>query len=209
MTEASLRALSVLRSADNMQWYVVPLLVFTGYIYFAEIEKRNFGAVYLGIATWAGELIWEMFNGLVLHFSNYAPLWSAPGKSAFVIYAGLNIEITMFFAVCALLLVKLIPKDKSIKIMGVPNRIFIPVTGALVSILVEMVLNKCGLLVWDWWFWRWPHVYLIFIAYAAPAFLLVWVNDHASLRSKRNAAATLILLALLCHVVFATILGWV
>lgn len=209
MTEASERALSVLRSADNMQWYVVPMLIFVAYIYIHEVERRNFSAVWLGIATWAAELVWEMFNASILHFTGYAPLWSAPGRSAFVIYAGLNIEISLFFAVAALLLIKLLPKDKSLRILGMPNRIFIPVLGALVAVGAEAVLNRAGLLVWDWWFWRWPHVYLIFIAYCAPALFLAWAHDKASLRSKRRWAIILLLLAALCHIVFASLLKWV
>jgi len=209
MTEASLKALSNLRNPDQVQWYVIPLLAVVAYIYLSEIERKNFSAVWLGVATWAGELIWEMGNGLVLHFSGTAPLWSTPGPTAFLIYAGLNIEITLFFALAGLLLVKCLPPDPNLKILGIGNRILLPIAGGLVSLLVEVILNRCGLLIWDWWFWRWPHVYLIAAAYCAPALLLAWAHDHASLASKRKWALILLGLAAVCHLGFATILGWV
>jgi hypothetical protein len=41
MTEAIAQALSVLRMTDNLQWYVVPLLVLILYVYISEIERKN------------------------------------------------------------------------------------------------------------------------------------------------------------------------
>jgi len=209
MTEASIQALNVLRRADNMQWYVVPILVIVIYIYIVEIEKRNWSAVLLGIILWASETTWEMFNALILHFTQYAPLWSTPGKSAYVIYVGLNIEITLFFSIVGLMLIKALPEDKNMKIMGIPNRIFIPTLMGLLGVFVEVILNQCDLLIWDWWFWGWPHVYLIVIGYCAPWLCLAWLHDNLSMRSKKIGAVFTLMLAIVCHIVFATILGWI
>jgi len=209
MTDASAQALAVLRNADNMQWYVVPIFVFAVYIYIVEIEKRNWSAVLLGIAMWATETIWEMLNALLLHFTQYAPLWSTPGKSAYVIYVGLNIEITLFFSVVGLMVIKALPEDKNMKILGIPNRLFIPTLMGLTGVLVEVLLNRCDRLIWDWWWWGWPHVYLIVIAYCAPWIVLAWLHDNLSMRSKRIGAIVMPLLAIVCHLIFATILGWI
>ena len=94
MTEASLQALSVLRSTEHLQWYVVPLLVLILYIYIGEIERKNWGAILLGIYSFANGWILEMVNALVLHFTNYAALWSTPSNSSYVIYVGWNAEIS-------------------------------------------------------------------------------------------------------------------
>lgn len=209
MTEASLQALAILRRGDNMQWYVVPLLAVVAYLYLCEVEKRNWSTVYLGIAVWGGELIWEMTNGLILHFTQRAALWSTPGPTAYLIYVGINVEITLFFAVATILLIKALPPDPKLKILGVSNRILIPVAGGVLAVGAELVLHRCGMLVWDWRFWGWPHCYLILAAYCGPALAVVWLHDHARLRSKRRAALVLPLLAGACHLVFATWLGWV
>ncbi len=209
MTEASVEILKILRSTDNLQWYVVPMIIFVAYIYLNEVEKGNRSAVLLGIFLWAGELIWEMINGLVLHFSQYAPLWATPGSTAFLIYVGINIEIMLFFSVGALLLIKCLPKDKHLKLLGVPNRLLIPVLGAFSAVIAEVVLNRCGMLVWSWRFWGWPHLYIIFINYCLPALGLVWLHDNLSLRSKRKVAYTTVVLAIICHIIFATSLGWI
>jgi hypothetical protein len=149
MTEASLKALSNLRNPDQVQWYVIPLLAVVAYIYLSEIERKNFSAVWLGVATWAGELIWEMGNGLVLHFTGTAPLWSTPGPTAFLLYAGLNIEITLFFALAGLLLVKCLPPDPNLKILGIGNRILLPIAGPKGSGLALMFECLTGLMVGD------------------------------------------------------------
>ncbi|MCE5211984.1 MAG: hypothetical protein LLG40_10555 [Deltaproteobacteria bacterium] len=209
MTDASVQALSVLRITDNMQWYIIPLLVSVFYVYFVEIEKRNWSPVLLGLAFWAGEFIWEMFNALILHFTNYAPLWTTPGKSAFVIYAGLNIEISFFFAVYGLMVLKILPEDKKMKIMGIPNRIFIPVILGLCGLFVEVLLNKSNMLIWSYNFWNWPNVYLIAVAYCLPMLVLVWLHDTLSLRAKKIGLVLVSVLAVVCHIVFASILGWV
>ena len=209
MTDASIKALSVLRHTDHMQWYVVPILVFVIYIYVVEIERKNWGAVLLGIAFWAAEFIWEMFNASILHFTQYAPLWCTPGPSAYTIYAGLNIEICLFFAICGVLIIKALPEDKNMKILAIPNRLFIPILMGLAGVFVEVLLNRCDLLIWDYKWWSWPRVYLIIIAYCAPFTGLAWLHDNLTMKAKVAAAIVVSLLAITCHVVFASMLGWV
>jgi len=209
MTDASAQALGVLRNTENMQWYIIPLLVAVVYIYFVEIEKRNWSPVLLGLSFWAVEFIWEIFNALILHFSNYAPLWTTPGKSAFVIYAGLNIEISFFFAVYGLMVLKILPEDKNMKIMGISNRLFIPTILGLSGMFVEVLLNRCNMLIWSYDFWNWPNVYLIAIAYVTPLMVLVWLHDHLSMRAKVIGVFLTSALAITCHVVFAVMLKWV
>ncbi|MBI9078022.1 MAG: hypothetical protein JEZ02_21675 [Desulfatibacillum sp.] len=210
MTEASIQALSLVRNPENMKWYVVPLIVIAIYMYIVDAEQKNWSAILLGLAFWAGEFVWEMFNALVLHFSGFAAMWSTPGgDSAYVIYAGLNIEIAFFFSVVGLMIVKALPEDKKLKILGVSNRILIPVGFGLLAVFVEVCLNQCNLLVWDYGWWRWPNIGLIVVVYCAPFYLIARLHDALSLRAKKIALAVTTSLAVVCHVLFATILGWV
>lgn len=209
MTEASRQALDILRATDHFQWQVVPMIIILAYLLINELQKGNFSAVYLAVALWGAELVWEMINGLVLHFSGFAPMWCTPGNTSFLIYVGLPVEISIFFAMGALTLVKAIPKDQSLKIAGINNRIIIPALAALSAVIAEAVLNRVGVLVWAWRWWGWPHIWVIFINYWWPAMLLVWAHDRASLRSKRRAAVIGLALAAGCHLVFATWLKWV
>ncbi|MEW6076573.1 MAG: hypothetical protein AB1724_02045 [Thermodesulfobacteriota bacterium] len=210
MSPASEQAVSILRHTGNMQWYVVPLLIFVIYAYITEIERKNWPAVTLGIAFWAGEFIWEMFNALVLKINGWAPMWSTPGgNSAYVIYVGLNIEIAFFFAVAALLVIKALPADRSLKILGLPNRLVIPMMMGLASVFVEVLLNRAGLLVWDNVWWQWPNIWLIIAAYCLPFLVVAWCHDHLTLKAKTIAAVGLPVLAVTCHLIFATWLSWI
>jgi len=210
MTESSLQALDVLRKTNNVQWYIVPLLVLVIYVYVNEIEKKNWSAVLLGISASAGEFIWEMFNACVLHFSGHAPLWGTPGgNSSYVLYVGLNIEIIFFFAMAGVILVKALPAQRNLKILGVPNRIFIPTCLGLLSVGVETLLNRAGLLTWDWVWWGWPHVWLIICAYCGFFLFLAWCHDHFSLRTKAYTAVLLPIAAICCHIVLTDVLGWI
>lgn len=209
MSEASLEVLAALRRTDNLQWYVVPLFIFVIYVYVVECQKEDWSAVLLGIAFWGAELIWEMLNALVLHFTAFAPLWTTPGRSAFVIYAGLNIEICLFFAVTGILVIKSLPRDRELMILGLSNRLIIPIGFGLLGVFVEVLLNRGGLLIWDWWFWGWPHIWLILVAYCGPLWIVAWCHDHWSMGTKKKAAVWLPALALLCHLLLATGLHWI
>lgn len=209
MTQASIQAMDILRSPDNMQWYVVPLLVIAIYMYIVEVQQKNWSAVVLGLTFWTVEFVWEILNALILHFSEYAPIWTTPsGNSAYVIYVGLNIEIAFFFAVAGLMIIKSLPQDKYLKIMGIPNRIFLPVAFGLTGVFVESLLNQCNLLIWDYSWWCWPNIWLIIVAYCLPFYVLVRLHDALSLKAKKIALCVTSFLAITCHLVFATFLGW-
>jgi hypothetical protein len=210
MTPDSLQALERLRDPSMLQWYVIPLFVLVIYIYVSEMHNKNWSAVYLGLAFWGGEFIWEMFNASILHFSGYAPLWATPGGgSAFIIYVGLNIEIALFFSIAAIIIIKSLPQDKNLKIAGIPNRIVIPIAWGFFCVFVEVLLNFAGLLTWNWAFWKWPHIWLIVVAYCTPWLAVAWCHDNLDMQAKKRAALLFPAAAVVCHIVFANILKWV
>jgi len=53
--EVTQMALSILRKGDNFQWYVIPLLAFTFYVYTIEAEKRNWNIILAGLAFWGAD----------------------------------------------------------------------------------------------------------------------------------------------------------
>ena len=91
----------------------------------------------------------EIWNSLFFHFNESAPVWGTPGKTAFLILIGLNIEICFMFAIAGITFSKMLPSDKSMKILGLPNRLVIAVGGAAFCVFVEVLLNAVDALTWD------------------------------------------------------------
>jgi hypothetical protein len=209
MTDAAAQSLQILRSPDYFQWYVVPILAGVIYAYVNEIERRNWHAVVAALAFWINEFLYEIFNSLVLYVTGYAPMWCAPGKTAYLITTGLNIEIAAMFSVAGLVLIKLLPADRSEKVLGLPNRLLIPALLGLFCTGVEVTLNQWGALVWEYWWWRWPNVYLLIIGYSAPFYLLAWFYDRFSLRAKTVVLAIWLAMAILAWLIFAVGLRWI
>ena len=127
MTEFASQALSILRDGSQFQWYVIPLFALVVCVYAAEVERKNWDPVFAGLAFWGMDWFNEIWNSLVFHFNGRAPVWGAPGATAYLIFIGLNIEIMFMFAIAGVAFGKMLPPDKKMKIFGIPNRIAIAI----------------------------------------------------------------------------------
>ena len=210
MTPAAAKALSILRDSSQYQWYVIPLFALIVYVYAVEVEKRNWNLVFAGLAFWGMDWFNEIWNGLVFHFTQYAPVWGAPGKTAYLILIGLNIEICFMFAIAGVTFAKMLPPDKKLKILGVPNRLFIAISGSIFCVIVEYLLNGANALTWDYSWWNLGAPWLIFLIGYLPFFLVsFWVFDMESLKRKVTTVGAILGFDLVCLVVFAGILKWI
>ena len=209
-TESSRRALEILRDGNQFQWYVIPLLALVLYLYAVEIERRNWNLVFAGLALWGMDWFNEIWNGLVFHFTQYAPVWGAPADTAFLILIGLNIEICFMFAVAGIVVAKTLPKDPSVKILGIPNRWFIAVTASVFCVVVELFLNAVGALTWDyrWWNARAPWLIIVF-GYLHFFVVAFWVHDMRRVRHKAYAVSGIFAVDAVALVLFAGILEWI
>ena len=210
MTPSALEAQRVLRDGSLFQWYVIPLFALVVYVYAAEVERRNWSVVFAGLAFWGLDWFNEIWNGLVLHFTQYAPVWGAPGKTAYLILIGLNIEICFMFSIAGITFAKMLPADKNLRILGLPNRLFFAVTGAAFCVFVELLLNRAGALTWDYSWWNRGAPWLIFLVGYFPFFLVsFWVLDMESLRRKIKIVAAIYAFDATCLVLFAGVLKWI
>ena len=208
-TESAERALSILRDGSQFQWYVIPLFALVVYVYAVEIERRNWNLVFAGLAYWGMDWFNEIWNSLVFHFTGHAPVWGAPGQTAYLILIGLNIEICFMFAIAGITFGKMLPPDKRGKILGIPNRLVIAVSGAAFCVFVEVLLNAIGALTWDYPWWSARAPWLIFLFGYLHFFLVsFWVHDLESVRKKATAVGIIFAVNILCAVVFGA-LGWI
>jgi hypothetical protein len=209
-TEAAARALEILRDGSQFQWYVITLFAFTVYVYTVEIERKNWNLIMAGLAFWGMDWFNEIWNGLVFHFTQQAPVWGAPGQTAYLILIGLNIEISFMFAIAGIAFSKMLPEDKRLKILGIPNRIFFAITGSAFCVFVEILLNKIGALTWDYPWWSASAPWLIFL-FGYLTFFLVsyWVFDLESVKQKVQVVSIIYAVDFVALLVFGVILKWI
>ncbi len=210
MTPASIEALKALRSPDHFQWIIVPIFALVMLVYFNEIEKKNWNVVLAGLAFYTLEWFIELINALWLHFSQYSAVWTAPASSIYLITVGLNIEITLMFAVAGIGFVKILPTDKSMKILGINNRLFFAIANSIFCVIVEIVLNRWNALNWAYPWWNWYNPFLIVIfGYSLYMFFSFWVFDHPSMRTKITAVGVMAAIDVVAYALFMGVLGWI
>jgi len=209
-TEAAQQALHNLRSTSHFQWYLIPLLAFVLYVYISEVEKKNWNIVMAGLAFFALEWLFEICNALWLHVTKYSAVWVTPDQSAYIILAGLTIEICMMFSVAGVAFSKLLPEDRKMKILGVPNRWFLAIVFSIFCVFIEVILNFWGALVWSYPWWNWPNVWLIIIiGYSLYMFFSFWIHDMDSMKRKVAIVSGVYVLDIVLLVVFMAILEWI
>ena len=210
-TTSAQQTLAILRQGSlTFQWYVIPLMAFVFYVYTVEAEKRNWNLILAGLAFWGMDWLNEIINGLVFHFTNYAPLWGAPGRTAFLLLIGLNIEICFMFAVSGIIWTKMLLPEKKTRILGIPNRVFIAVLGAAFCVFVEYLLNAAGALTWDYSWWGRSAPWLIFLfGYLTFFIMAFWVFDMKSMQNKLVTVGSIWTIAILSLIVFIPILHWI
>ena len=210
LTESSQQALAILRNPSTFQWYIIPLVALFFYIYTLEVEKRNWSLVLAGLTFWGMDWINEIWNSLVLHFTNYAPVWGAPGKTAFLLLSGLNIEICFMFSIAGLIWCKMLLPDKKTKVLGLPNRWFFAIVGSIFCVIIEVILNAAGVLTWEYPWWSRSAPWLIFLIGYLPFFVMsYWVFDMKTLKSKLIATGTVWGIIIASLIVFIPILHWI
>jgi hypothetical protein len=209
-TEAAQQALSILRDGSQFKWYVIPLFALVAYVYAVEIERKNWNLVFAGLALWGMDWFNEIWNSLVFHFNGYAPVWGAPGDTAYLILIGLNIEITFMFFILGIVFAKMLPPDKNLKIMGIPNRWFFMVVNSAFCVFVEVLLNQVNALTWDYSWWNVRAPWLIFLIGYFHFFLVsFWVYDMKSVRNKAITVGVIYAVVIAEMIIFGCVLKWI
>jgi hypothetical protein len=203
--EATKQALNILRSGDTFQWYVIPLLVIVLYIYANEFEKGNYRAIAGGLALYMVHWFVEIVNALIQHFSGHA-LWTVPAGTAFEIMVGVGVEISLMFSIAGIVVCKLMPKDPTLKIMGINNRLFFSVANAAFASILEIFLVKTPTFVWVYGWWgAFPVFVTVYIPFFAAA---CYVHDWEP-RAQKLFIGSLFAINAIALIVFAGIFKWI
>ena len=208
-TDATRRALEQVRDPSQFKWYAVALLAFVIYAYANEIERGRWDIVAAGLTVWLADWFNEIINALVLQASGTAPLWATTGPTAYQFLIGLNIEISFMFALAGIVYAKLLPADRGVRVLGMPNRFAVALGLSLVSVAVELFLHASGTFHWEYWWWNTPFVLLIVIfGYLWFYLYAAWVYDAPTPRKRWTRVGGLAAIDVLMALVFGVGFGW-
>jgi hypothetical protein len=217
-TVATNHAIELLRSPDHFQWYIIPVFVIILNVYFVEIAKKNWDIVLAGLALYSLQWFFEILNALFFHFHGTSALWTVPGvnlatgtvNTSYLLTVGLNIEISLMFLFLGLACARLLPADRSQKILGIPNRLFLALFFAILCVLIEIVLNFWDVLIWEYSWWsRFNPTLIILAAYFPLMFFAFKVHDMASLKKKVIVVSSVIALDVMLLIVCMGMLQWI
>ncbi|MFO7560874.1 MAG: hypothetical protein R6X10_18760 [Desulfobacterales bacterium] len=203
--EVTGQALSILRSGENFHWSFITLFVLVVYVYYNEIEKKNWNVIAAGLTLYMIHWFVEIVNALIQYFSGHA-LWTAPTGTSFLILVGLSIEINMMFAIAALTFAKILPKDPRMKILGINNRLLIGIGCAAFASFLEIFFVKTPAFAWVYPWWGSIPVFItVYIPFFVVAF---YVHDWTRRNQKIFIGSSFVLNAFMM-VLFAGILKWI
>ena len=203
--EATASALSILRSGETFQWYVITLLALVVYVYTNEYSKKNWRGIAAGLALYSVHWFFEIGNALIQHFSGHA-LWTVPTGTAWLLLVGVGIELSFMFSIAGLVLSKPLPEDPKLRIFGVPNRLLFAVGNAAFFSFVEIFLAMTPTFVWvyPWW-----GALPVFITVYIPFFLAAFYCYDWQPKRQIAFIATMAGIDIVAMIVFAGILGWI
>jgi hypothetical protein len=206
----TLEAEHLLRAPGLFNWSTVTLLALVVYVYAVEVERANWSAILAGLTFWLMDWVNEIINALVLHFNGNAALWTVTGSSSFVILIGLTVEISLFFAINGVIFTKLLPADRGVRILGLPNRWALSIGLSLVSVGVELLLHADGVFHWYYWWWN-VATFPVIVVFGYLTFYVAtfWVYDMPELRRQLQVVGSLATLVLTAGILFGPLLGWI
>ncbi len=202
--ELTQQALSIVRSGEHFQWYVIPLLVMVLYIYGNEYERGNYKAIAGGLGLYMVHWFVEIVNALIQHFTGHA-LWTVPAGTAFSIMVGVGIEISLMFSIAGIVTTKLLPKDPSAKMLGINGRVFVAVSTAAAASILEIFLVMTPTFLWVYPVWG---AFPVFITVYVPFFAAAVMCYDAPLKKSFTFIGGLGAINIAMLVVFIS-LGWI
>lgn len=207
--EYVLEAEKLVRDPTQFQWYAVSLLAIVFVIYAGEVERGRLDVVAAGLAVWLADWFNEIINSVILQLSDRAPLWATTGDTSYQFLVGLNLEISFQFALAGIVFAKLLPADRTRRILGMSNRLAVALGLSLLSVLVELFLHETGTFHWDYWWWNTPFLPLIFIfGYLWFYLYAAWVYDAPDQSTRWRRLGGLAAINVVMALVFGVGLGW-
>ena len=167
------------RSTENFNWTFIFILAVVFYVYWSEIHKKHYEAVFAGLALYGVHWLYEITNAIIGKISGY-PLWSVSNDSTtFILLIGVSWELSMMFSIAGIISFKMLPHDRTKHYFsregekprkGIDCRLVGALSMSLLFALFESFLagtsNHSFIWVYPWW-----GVLPVFITTYVPFFL--------------------------------------
>lgn len=203
--EVTEQALAILRSLDNLQGNVIPLLALVIYVWATEMKNQNWDGIAAALGLYAVHWLVEIVNAVIQHQSGHA-LWTVPDHTSFLILIGVGIEISLMFSIAGLIASKHLPEDRSRKILGLNARWVVILGFAALFSILEVPLEKSPHFAWVYpWWGAFPVFVTVYVPFFAAA---VYCHDRPPARRRRFIVSLFALDAALL-VLFGPILRWI
>ena len=162
-----------IRDTSNFNWTFIFIFTVVVYVYFTEFKKKNFKGLAAALALYGVHWIYEIVNAIIQSSSGFA-LWTvSPESTSFIILIGVSWELSMMFAVAGLVMSKLLPDDKNMKILGMNNRIFFAILNAAFFSVFEIFLAGTPAFIWTYPWWGAIPVFITtYIPFFLASFLI-------------------------------------
>ena len=179
------------RSTENFNWTFIFILAVVFYVYWSEINKKNYEAVCAGLALYGVHWLYEIGNAVIGHVFGY-PLWSVSNASTtFILLVGVCWELSMMFSLAGIISFKMMPQDRSTRYFakngkkGVSCKLAVALEMALLFALFESFLagtsNHSFI-----WVYRWWGVLPVFVTTYIPFFLASNYVPDMEPKKRRN-----------------------
>ena len=180
------------RSTENFNWTFIFILAVVFYVYWTEIQKKNFEVVFAGLALYGVHWMYEIVNAIIGKIWQY-PLWTVSNASTtFILLKGVCWELSMMFALAGIISFKMLPADRSKRYFtkggtkkGISCKFVGAIEMALLFALFESFLaaTDSGAFLWVY---KWWGVIPVFITTYVPFFLASnYVPDMEPVKRKR------------------------
>ena len=204
------------RSTENFNWTFIFILAVVFYVYWSELHKKNYRAVFAGLALYGVHWLYEIANAIIGKVSGY-PLWSVSNDSTtFILLVGVSWELSMMFSLAGIISFKMLPKDTTTHYFsrggekprrGIDCRLVGALAMALLFALFESFLagtsNHSFIWVYQWW-----GVLPVFVTTYIPFFLasnyvpdMKPRNRNIFLISEWSLVALLLIILIPCGVI--------
>lgn len=208
--------------------YLIPAVMF---VYAYLISKKNWPAVFGGLAFFFADVTNELVDTIVMFASGYAPIWGTPKASStgWLLLPGWCFEIACMFAIGAvpfILIDSVFQKKWSVTdprpfdTVGDPyykpkvnhfrmkrfaglylSQWVLAFAGSALALVVEIMLNRAGLLTWEWSWWGesggLSFVPVFVLGYLWFYCFAFWVTNRETVKQQITAVGALAMIDLI------------